>query len=517
MQSSIINVSGPLSSLQPKWEQLLYGMYPQHFDNGSVAAIHVGANDHAAVGNKGGYKLRGNAVQQGAMYLELPERMFPARLIANPDARLATVTTRVVDKVAAHAQDRVMRLMTQGKTREEAQAAVADSIAKIGYFDPKIGKYVAEAIVKGVNDSILSGLATPYWNVTQIPKIFKQPYLKGYADRLVSKMGAPNVWADIIQIFTASYEGAARLSNVAHASQQFNTSVAPKRKVGTMTSEVINLVIDYETQSPDEQMIAGQGAWLVNNTFGDMEVFANLMLEIMMNTLIYFGHDETGFDGLTQIAIRDDCYSQYPSDQPTAQYLWEHDGVGPGTPVNDSVGATLLLMLNHLIADKWQELNFLPTECKVNCGTDLYKALKFSLLNTQYNQNNPLSIINTAFEAGNKIVGTMATNSGDKLFSNFELCPDPMLDANTPFNSTDEDLMMITFPTFQSALEVNNTLSDLVMMPTLIDKMFLPSAPGYRDGIVRSCLKRIGNLLCPIRKTVHVITGMGRNSRYVGP
>jgi len=516
MQSSIINVSGPLSSLQPKWEELLYGMYPDHFDNGSIAAIHVGANDHAAVGTKGGYKIRGNAVQQSALYLELPEKMFPSRIL-NPEARAATVTTRVMDKVAAHAHDRVMQLMSQGKTLEEAQATVADSIAKIGYFDSKIGKYVAEAVIKGVNDSALSGLATPMWNVTQIPKIFKQPYLKGYADRLVSKMGAPNVWADLIQIFTASYEGAARLSNVAHASQQFNTSVAAKRKTGTMLSEVINLVIDYETQSPDEQMIAGQGAWLVNNTFGDMEVFANLILEILMNTLIYFGHDETGFDGLTQIAVRDDCYTQYPSDQPTAEYLWQHDGAGPGTPVDDSVGATLLLMLNHLVADKWQELNFLPTECKINCGTDLYKALKFSMLNKQYNQNNPLSIINTAFEAGNKIIGTMASNSGDKLSSVFELCPDPMLDANTPFNATDEDLMMITFPSFQTALEVNNVLSDLVMMPMLIDKMILPSAPGYRDGIVRSCLKRIGSLLCPIRKTVHVITGMGRNSRYVGP
>jgi hypothetical protein len=61
---------------------------------------------------------------------------------------------------------------------------------------------------------------------------------------------------------------------------------------------------------------------------------------------------------------------------------------------------------------------------------------------------------------------------------------------------------------------VDNVLDDLVMMPQLIDKMVLPSAPGYRDGVVRTSLKRIGSLLCPIRKTVHCITGMGTNSRY---
>jgi hypothetical protein len=52
-------------------------------------------------------------------------------------------------------------------------------------------------------------------------------------------------------------------------------------------------------------------------------------------------------------------------------------------------------------------------------------------------------------------------------------------------------------------------------MPMLIDKMVLPNAPGYRDGVVRTSLKRIGSLLCPVRKTVHCVTGMGTNARYV--
>jgi hypothetical protein len=360
---------------------------------------------------------------------------------------------------------------------------------------------------------MLSGLATPLWNVSQIPKIYKQPYLRGYADRLVSKMGVPNIWADIIQIFTASYEGAARFANAAHASLEFNTSIAGRRKTGTMLSELVNLVIDYETQSPDELAIAGQGAWLVNATVGDQDVYADLMLELLMNTLIYFGHEE--FDGLTQIAVRDDTYIQYPSDHPTAAYLWENDGAGGGAgPVNDTVGADLLLMLNHLIADRVEEMHFLPTKIMINCGTALYKALHFSMLSKKYNQNNPLSIIGTAFASGNKIVGTLATRSMEAVQRSFEICPDPLLDPGTPFNPTDEDIMFITFPSLQSELEVESVLSDLVMMPQAIDKMILPFAPAYRDGLVRTALKRIGSLLCPVRKCVHVITGMGTNGRY---
>jgi len=513
MQSSILGVSRSLESLKPKWEELLYRQFPLHFDEGRISAIHVGSNNDAAVGMAGGFKVRA-AQQRQAIALDFPEKMIsntvlPKELQGNP------VINKVADSVAVYVNNKVAQLVEQGKSLVEAQAAVRDSIAKIAYFDPKEAKFVTEAVVKGVNDSILSGLATPYWNVSVIPKVFKQPYLTGYADRLVSEIGVPNMWADIIQIFMASYEGAARVSNVAHAGLEFNTSIAGKRRVSTMTSEVINLVIDYETQGPNEQMIQSQGAWLIGTTLGDQDKFADLMLKILKNTMIYFGHEESGFDGLQQIAIRDDCYTQYPDDRPTAQYLWEHDGAGSGIgPVNDYVGADLLLMLNHLIADKMEELHFLPTTIKINCGTDLYKALHFSMLSKPYNQNNPLSIINTAFESNNKIVGTLATKSGEGLQKTFEICPDIMLNPNTPFNATDEDLMFMTFPSLQTAWEVNSILSDLVMAPVPIRNMILPSAPGYRDGIVRTALSRIGSLLCPIRKTVHVVTGMGRNSRY---
>jgi hypothetical protein len=502
--------------MKSRWEQTLYGMYPSYFDEGRFAGIHVGHNrDASPMGGIGGYKLT-SALRSQAIYLELPKKMFPAKALADPNTKIASMMTRVADSVEQYANAKVAELVAQGKTLAEAQAAVKDSFDYMGYFDTTLAKYVAEPVVKAVNDSMLQGMTTNHWSVTQIPKIYKQPYLKGYADRLVSKMGVPNIWADAIQIFTAMYEGNARLSNVAHTGLEFNTSIAAKRRTGTMLSDMVNLVIDYEAPNPDEQMIAGQGAWLVNATFGDMDVFANLMLEILMNTLIYFGNEEAGFDGLTQIANRDGTYTQYDSAKPPASWLWENDGVGSGPgPVNSTAGADFLQMWNHLVADKMEELHFLPTKMVINCGSAFYKMAKWGMLSKVFNQNSPLSIIDTAFASDKRIVGTMVSKSGEGLHDSIEFLCDPMLDPDTPFNPTDEDLMFITFPEMQSALEVNNELSDLVMMPMLIDKMVLPSAPGYREGVVRQSLKRIGSLLCPVAKTVHCITGMGTNSRYV--
>jgi hypothetical protein len=472
----------------------------------------MGRNSDAAVTQMGGFKTKGRNFQSSAIYLEVPDTiMANPEVIANHDALIPTLTTRIDDSVTKLAAAQVQRLIKGGMTLDEAQAQVADAVSKIGYFDRKTGLYTIEPALKSTHDSILSGMTVPYWNVSRLPKIYRTPILRGYAEHLVSKIGVPNIWADLVQIFTASYEGKARVSAVAHTTGEHNTAIGSKSRTGTMLSEIINLVIDYEYPTPNEQRLGGMEGWLVGTEIGERDVHANLMLEQLMNVLYYFGHAETGFEGLTQIANRDGAFSFYPSNRPTAQYLWDHDGAGGGTPVNMTVGADLLLMLYHFIADRLEEMHFLPLDVKISCAPVLWKAFTFSMTSKVYNQNSPLSIINTAFESQNKFTGTIVTKSGNALKNKFELVTDPMLGPNTPFNDTDEDLMFLTFPSLQSEM---GDQTELVMAPVLIDKMVLPAAPAYRDGTVRTALKRIGSLLCPIANTVHVFSGMGTNQRY---
>lgn len=514
--NSFMNAAKPFEGFKSKAETYIYNAYPSLIENGHFNGISIGRNTDSGVGDRGGYRVKGsNLTMQSALYAEVPSRMLGDRKIANEDARRKTIESRASDAVKQMAAQKVNDLVSQGTDLGVARARVADSISKFGYFDARKGLFVVEPVSGRVNDSVLAGLTTPFWDISPIQKIFKQPFLRGYAESLVSSVGVPNMWADLVQLYTETFEGFARVSNVARSNTELNTSVGVKNRTGTMLSEVINLVIDYESPSPGENIVGGMnGNWLTNATIGDRDAYANLMLEQLCNMLIYFGHDETGFDGLTQIATRDGMYEYYDDTRPPASYLWDNDGAGAGSgTVNNTVGADLLLMFNHLIADKMEELHFLPTDVRVTCSPILYKALKFSMLSKVYNQNSPLTIINSAFEAGNKIVGTMATGALDQVHRSFELVPDPMLMPYTPFNNTDEDLMFITFPTFQSALDPSG-LSDLVMMPKPIDKMILPSAPGFRDGIVRTGLKRIGSILAPVEKTVHVVSGMGTNTRY---
>jgi hypothetical protein len=512
---TLLNVAKPYDGAwKNKAEEWLCRQFPQQIDAGWYSGIHLGRNSDAQVTHMGGFKTKGNSFQNSALYLETPGRMIPADLVANKDALIPTFTSKIDPALERLALAQVQKLVDKGMEIAQAKARVADSVAKIGYFDRKTGLYTVEPAAKATHDSILSGMEVPYWNVSRIQKLYRMPILRGYAEHLVSKVGVPNIWADLIQLYTASYEGKARVSAVAHTTGEHNSAIGFFSRTGTMASEVINLVIDYESPTPYEQQLAGREGWLVGQMLSDRDVYADLMLQQLMNILLYFGHSETRFDGLQQMADRDGSIEYYPSNRAPASYMWEHDGAEDTEPVNTTVGADLLLKLLHFIADRAEAMHFLPVDIKVSCAPVLWKALKFSMLSKTYNQNSPLSIISTAFESANKIVGTLATRSGDTLWSQLAIESDVMLAPRTPFNDTDEDLMFMTFPTLQSEM---GDQTDLVMAPVLIDKMVLPTAPAYRDGQVRTALKRIGSLICPITNVVHIISGMGTNKRYTPP
>ena len=525
-KTSLLDFSPRFEEFGKKAESFLTSTYPQQLDEGNIHSISMGRNKDAAPGQRGGFRVAGvPSLMASALMFETPRRMIMDNLLADPDSKKRLVVSRATDAVLAVAAERVRAMLEKNPnmSKREAQSRVADSISSVGFFDAKAGQFVVHRTLDSftpgrVKDSVLSGLQTPYWDIAQIPKVFNQPFLRLYAKNLVNEVGIPNIWANLVQVYTQTFEGYARLANAAKGNGEFTTSTGVKNRTSTIISEMVNVVIDYEAPTPNDQKIGGMpGNWLSNAVIGDRDAYANLMLEQLCNLLYYFGDAASGFDGLTQIANRDGTYTLYPASQPPAEYLWQHDGAGTGTgPVNETVGATLLLVLNHMIAEKVQALNFLPVTVDINVSPILYKALRYSMLSKVFNQNNPLSIIKTAFEAEGKIRGTMATGSMGDVFSAYTLTPDPALMPNTPFNPTAEDLTFITFKQFQSAMD-DAGLTDLVMAPTAISKMILPSAPGFRDGVVRTALTRIGSLIAPVEGTVHIISGMGINSRYTPP
>lgn len=507
----IVNSTKAFAAFRERAETLLYKMFPQTFDSGMIHGVHMGHQRDVDPGFKGAHRIPATpSTMSSALFFATADSMMNPHVIANESAKRVTFEKRVDEKLAQLAGATVDSLMSKGVDKEKAQKQVLDSMSAMGWYDAKKGIFVTERIKNQVNDSVLTGLETPYWNISVLQKVFKQPFLEGYASRLVTPQSVPNIWADLVQIFTESFEGQARISSVAKGTGEHNTSVGAKNRVNTMLSEIINLVIDYESPTPNELHMAGQpGNFLGGQLIGDRDTYANLMLRILKNNLYYYGSDL--FDGLYQIADRDSAAAGSIStmelyDGTPLNDIWNTDMVSatPGL----TTGSTIVKAFTYLFGEIMESLNFMPRSVRIACSPTVYKVLKFVLTSDAFVQKSPLSFIGSAFEYGNKIIGTMATKGLDDGWAGFELVPDPMLAAGAPGNSADYDLMFITFPDWQSALEPDN-LTDVIIAPTLIENMILPSAPGYRDGTVRTALTRIGSLLVPVERAVFCIKGFG--------
>jgi hypothetical protein len=495
----IINAAKPFESFADKAERFLAAQYPANFEQGGISKIHIGRNKDSSVGNAGGFRITGPAVKANGNYLEVPDRMIPHNLLVDPYTGNTQLEVRVADSVKNYIAERTYAAMDKsGMTFEEAKRKVYDSIPFVGYYDGKTGHYVAEAVVAKVNDSVIQSLQVPYWNVTYLNKVFKQPFLEGYAKHLVSVVGVPNIWADAISIWTETFEGFARLANVAKTSVEFNLNETVKNKSHQILSELVNIVIEYET-SPQEAIYAGlNGNPLTSVMIGDRERYARLMVEQLHNALIYFGDVGSEFDGLRQLTP-EIAWTDAPLD-----YIWRD-------ATNTTKGADAVEALNTMLGDMLENVNYLPVAVRINVSPTAYKVLKWTMQSKVYNPKNPLTVLSDAFNSSEKIIGTMPSNAGNGIQTSYELLPDPMLAPHTPWNPMDTDLMYITFPAIQSSME---GAQDLIMAPVAIDNYILPNVWPGRDGLLRTMLKRIGSIIAPVEGTVQIVRGFGVNPSY---
>ena len=505
---ALITASKPYQGLADKMNDYLVQTYPGQIDKTSVK-IFIGKNKDSAPGSDAGFRVTGAARNAAPLYMETPDKKIPEHIISNPyEANRGTnFENKVTDSAKEYIQEQISKKMSSGMTFDEAKKKVYDGIDLVGYKDKETGNYVAVPFIKGVNDADILSLQTPYWNITYLNKIFKQPMLAGNARRLVSEVGVGNVWADAVSIWTETFEGMARVANVAKTTGQHNINEASKVQTHQMISEFVNIVADFETSTSDSIYGGLNGNPLTNAAIGDNEKYTRLMLEQMHNAMIYFGDAASGFDGLAQLT-NEVQWSSAPF-----EYIFNDD-------TNSTKGADMLEQLNNMSSGWMEELNFLPTRVVINCSPTMYKCLKFALTSKVYNQSSPLKFIGE-FDGGQRFVASTVKEDTDRVQKFYEFYADPMLMATdstngiiNPFNAQDTDLMYVTFPEFRSDLE-DSGLSDVVMAPVAISNLVLPYFYGNsRDGQGRTMIKRIGSLLCPIEGAVKVIRGIGRNLSY---
>jgi len=489
MRGTLLDASAPFQSFSEKFERFIANRYPATLDSGVIESISIGRTSDAGVGMRGGYRINGAGVQSRGDYIEIPETMFPSHMFVDKGNAVPTVVFKVSDAMKAYSNAQVTKLIDNGVDKQEAIKKVRDSIPLIGYRMPKENKFVITPYVKQVHDSTLSGMQVPYWNVSWINKIFAQPFIKGYARNLISTVGVPNVWADVVAIFTETFEGYARISNTARGSVEHNASATVTNRMHQIVSYMLNIVVEYETGAQEGIMAQQNGNPLSGVAISHRERYARLMMELANNAFILFGAEGGAFDGLSQLTS-EEVYSGTPADD-----IW----AGTST----TKGADVVEALNTIIGNMQEDINFLATDVRINVSPVVYKVLKWAMHSKIYNPANPMSVLSNNFGDTDIII------SNDMVKGlRASIVPDPLCSANTPWNANASDLMFITFPSVKSALEVPGELSDVVFQPTAIENYILPTYP-QRDGLLRTMLKRVGEVVAPITGTVKIIRGFG--------
>ena len=386
----------------------------------------------------------------------------------------------------------------QGKTEAEAHKLVKDSLIPVMGFDPATRQYVVSAKAPeselkkvGVTDSLLEQTSIQMWNVGWLTKIIKQPFATSHAKNLVSVESFNNPWADVIGLFKESFEGYGKLSNVARGNFKQNNSNPVSNEASQIVDEVFNISVDYESDVMEDIKAKQTGNFITGQIKADREKYAMMVLDRMQDALIYYGSDEAGIDGLTDVA-------------PVVQYT--------GTPIYDlflsttstTRGSDIVRAMQTEIGNFLRENHYMAREVRINCSEYVFQALTQTVYSDVYNPKSPLNIIQDNFNIKNELDGGLVSVKYT-IVSDTMLNPSISGGEQNPFNPNNYDLFVITVPSIKDAMGEQDSL---IIHPELLKSYVVP-ALWQRTGMLYTMYKRIGGVIAPVEGTVKVIAGFG--------
>lgn len=386
----------------------------------------------------------------------------------------------------------------QGKTEAEAHKLVQDSLIPVMGFDPATRQYVVSAKAPeselkkvGVTDSLLEQTSIQMWNVGWLTKIIKQPFATSHAKNLVSVESFNNPWADVIGMFKESFEGYGKLSNVARGNFKQNNSNPVSNEASQIVDEVFNISVDYESDVMEDIKAKQSGNFITGQIKADREKYAMMVLDRMQDALIYYGSDEAGIDGLTDVA-------------PVVQYA--------GTPIYDlflsttstTRGSDIVRAMQTEIGNFLRENHYMAREVKINCSEYVFQALTQTVYSDVYNPKSPLNIIQDNFNIKNELDGGLISVKYT-IVSDTMLNPSISGGEQNPFNPNNYDYFVITVPSIKDAMGEQDSL---IIHPELLKSYIVP-ALWQRTGMLYTMYKRIGGVIAPVEGTVKVLAGFG--------
>ena len=362
-------------------------------------------------------------------------------------------------------------------------------------FNPRNGKYDMVFAKSGVqtytgdSGELIAAQAISPWNASLFPELFKQPLLYSHARDLVKRMGGTRPWAQVQNLALAAYSGWSLVGGAGTVASNLKQNVNVQG--GMMSSAIINIKVFYNFNIEETERVKdGDDSPFGGELMKLKPIYAQYVVDMTTDLFTYYGNDETNTLGLL------DVNGETTWDGPTLEEIANDSSIkNKGYAMYMALSKAITRMMNNS-QNKFDII-------RVAMSPKAYNFLTSVPYSEEFEAKSALAIFDENFNAG-------VTKNGSK--PKVEFFADPLLSANTEFNPSDSDKLVITAPEIGAG--PNDEKQDLILLGVPLENFVYPVYPNGYDQ-QHCALRRFAGVFCPVDIAVACYTGFGTTKRTV--
>lgn len=360
-------------------------------------------------------------------------------------------------------------------------------------FNVRTGKYdmvYSKSGVKtytGDSGELIAAQAISPWNASYFPQMFKQPLLYSHARDLVKRLGGTNPWGEVQNLQLAAYSGWGLIDAAGSVAANLKQNVNVQG--GIMSSAIINIKVFFNfTVEEMERAKGSNGSPFAGSLMAEKQKYAQYVIDMITDYLTYYGNEETNTLGLLDINGETSWSGQ------TLEEIAADDS-------NTNKGYTMYQALAKAITDFMDASQNKFDVVRVAMSPKAYNLLTSVPYSNTYEPKSALKIFEENFNAG-------VTKSGST--PKVEFYSDPFLAANTEFNPSMSDKLVITAPEIGAGPD--DAKQDMLLLGVPLENFTYPVYPNAYDQ-QHAVLRRFAGIFAPVAIAVKCYTGFGTTKR----
>lgn len=360
-------------------------------------------------------------------------------------------------------------------------------------FNMKTGKYdmvYSKSGVKtytGDSGELIAAQAISPWNASYFPQLFKQPLLYSHARDLVKRLGGTNPWGEVQNLQLAAYSGWGLIDAAGSVAANLKQNVNVQG--GIMSSAIINIKVFFNyTVEEMERAKGSNGSPFAGSLMAEKQKYAQYVIDMITDYLTYYGNEETNTLGLLDVNGETSWAGQ------TLEEI-------AADASNTNKGYTMYQALAKAITDFMDASQNKFDVVRVAMSPKAYNLLTSVPYSNTYEPKSALKIFEENFNAG-------VTKSGST--PKVEFFSDPFLAANTEFNPSMSDKLIITAPEIGAGTD--DAKQDMLLLGVPLENFTYPVYPNAYDQ-QHAVLRRFAGIFAPVAIAVKCYTGFGTTKR----